>query len=333
MAVDPPSTHHSHLDPSDLCLRLTSRSSYGRKYRSTAYPTFNPKEKGGEHTTRSGSCYRRDPSAEDSTDSSPEQVARVETPRRSIHRKRTPESRSQERDSWKIVPRYPSPEQSPPREESGYPTGDLGEHVYLFETNMLLLQVSDAVTCRAFPTTLRKAAHAWFKSLQPRSIYSYGQLSDLFQKHFENKIVRISSNLKEDTKLKPVNLLRTYADVFAWTAADMPEINLETENMNRSILQGLKKKLDEAKGIWVDELPKVLWAYRTTPHSVTGETPFLLYYGTEAMLPVEIGVPTMGALHFNEVGLRANLDLVEEARTQAHELSVAIKQRVARYYN
>ncbi|KAK3012117.1 hypothetical protein RJ639_010590 [Escallonia herrerae] len=35
MAVAPPSTHYSHLNPSDLLLHLTSRSSYGRKYRST----------------------------------------------------------------------------------------------------------------------------------------------------------------------------------------------------------------------------------------------------------------------------------------------------------
>ncbi|KAK3026967.1 hypothetical protein RJ639_040819 [Escallonia herrerae] len=117
-----------------------------------------------------------------------------------------------------------------------------------------------------------------------------------------------------------------------WTEAESL-----AENMNRSILQGLKKKLDEAKGAWVDELPNVLWAYRTTPHSVTGETPFLLCYGTEAMLPVKIKVPTIRALHFhevnNEAGLRANLDLLDETRTQAHERSVVIKHRVARYYN
>ncbi|KAK2997639.1 hypothetical protein RJ639_026632 [Escallonia herrerae] len=191
MAVAPPPTYHSHLDPGDLRLRLTSRSSYGRKYQSTADPTYNHKDKSGDHVTRSGSCYRRDSSVEDSTNSSPAQAARVKTPRRSIHRKRTPESRSRERDSWKVVPRYHSPERSRPRNESGYPlskaiekaklppnfrmpqcdlydgTGDPGEHVYQFQTNMLLLQVSDAVMCRAFPTTLRKAAHAWFKSLQP----------------------------------------------------------------------------------------------------------------------------------------------------------------------
>ncbi|KAK3007892.1 hypothetical protein RJ639_015233 [Escallonia herrerae] len=122
-----------------------------------------------------------------------------------------------------------------------------------------------------------------------------------------------------------------------FTSVAHPQSNGQTKNMNRSILQGLKKKLNEAKGAWVDELPKVLWAYRTTPHSVTGETPFLLCYGTEAMLPVEIGVLTIRALHFHEVkngvGLRANLDLLDETRTQAHERSVVIKQRVTSYYN
>ncbi|KAK3024735.1 hypothetical protein RJ639_044672, partial [Escallonia herrerae] len=82
MAVAPPSTHHSHLDPSDLRLRLTSRSSYSRKYRSTADLTYDPREKSRDHVTRSGSCYRHDPSVEGSTNSSPEQVARDETPRR-----------------------------------------------------------------------------------------------------------------------------------------------------------------------------------------------------------------------------------------------------------
>ncbi|KAK3002057.1 hypothetical protein RJ639_021347 [Escallonia herrerae] len=100
---------------------------------------------------------------------------------------------------------------------------------------------------------------------------------------------------------------------------------------------GQRRIEEEAKGAWVDELPKVLWAYRTTPHSVIGKMPFSLCYGTEAILPVEIGVPTIRALHFselnNDVGLRANLDLVEVARTQAHVRSVNVKQRVARYYN
>ncbi|KAK2999486.1 hypothetical protein RJ639_024303 [Escallonia herrerae] len=263
MAVAPPSTHHSHLDPGDLRLRLTSRLSYGRKNRSTADPTFDPKEKGEEHMTRSGSCYRRDPSVEDSTNSSPAQAAEAETLRRSIHRKRTPEFRTRERDSWKVVPRYRCPERSPPREESGYPlseaiekaklpsnfrmpqcdlydgTGDPGEHVYQFKTNMLLLQVSDAVMCRAFLTTLRKTAHAWFKSLKPRSIYSFGQLSDLFQKHF------VSSRSQRKNSASLQNIVQEKNESLACFLGRFNAATLEIDNLDESVkytafLRGLR---------------------------------------------------------------------------------------------
>ncbi|KAK2997506.1 hypothetical protein RJ639_026438 [Escallonia herrerae] len=120
MAVAPPPTYHSHLDPGDLRLRLTSRSSYGHKYQSTADPTYNHKDKSGDHVTRSGSCYRHDSSVEDSTNSSPAQADEAEILRRSIHRKKKPEFRTRGLDSWKVTPRYRYPEQSPPREESGY---------------------------------------------------------------------------------------------------------------------------------------------------------------------------------------------------------------------
>ncbi|KAK3043359.1 hypothetical protein RJ639_002661 [Escallonia herrerae] len=263
MAVAPPPTYHSHLDPGDLRLRLTSRSSYGHKYQSTVDPTYNHKDKSGDHVTRSGSCYRRDSSVEDSTNSSPAQAARVKTPQRSIHRKRTPESHSQERDSWKVVPRYRSPERSRPRNESGYPlskaiekaklppnfrmpqcdlydgTGDPGEHVYQFQTNMLLLQVSDAVMCRAFPTTLRKAAHAWFKSLQPRSIYSFGQLSDLFQKHF------VSSRSRRKNSASLLNIVQEKNESLACFLGRFNAATLEIDNLDESLkytafLRGLR---------------------------------------------------------------------------------------------
>ncbi|KAI9120288.1 hypothetical protein K1719_007321 [Acacia pycnantha] len=40
---------------------------------------------------------------------------------------------------------------------------------------------------------------------------------------------------------------------------------------------------------WVDRLPYTLWGYRTSVRTSTGETPFKLTYGCEAMIPVEIG--------------------------------------------
>jgi len=43
-----------------------------------------------------------------------------------------------------------------------------------------------------------------------------------------------------------------------------PQKNRQAEAVNKVIINGLKKMLNEAKGRWMDELPHVLWTYRTT---------------------------------------------------------------------
>ena len=69
--------------------------------------------------------------------------------------------------------------------------------------------------------------------------------------------------------------------------------NGQAEAINKVILNGLKSRLDEAKGKWVDELSHVLWSYRTTPRTSTGETPFSMTYGAEAVISVETKFPMM----------------------------------------
>ena len=85
-------------------------------------------------------------------------------------------------------------------------------------------------------------------------------------------------------------------------------------------MNGLKKRLDDAKGKWVEELPHVLWTYRT-PRKSIGETPFSMTYGDEAVIPLENGFPTMRTSTFTSDGndelLKKNLDLVEERRENA----------------
>ncbi|MCI44918.1 gypsy retrotransposon integrase-like protein, partial [Trifolium medium] len=72
-----------------------------------------------------------------------------------------------------------------------------------------------------------------------------------------------------------------------FTSVEHPQTNGQAEAANRVILRGLKRRLDDAKNKWVEELWSVLWTYWTTPHSTTGETPFRLIYGTEAVIPVK----------------------------------------------
>ncbi|RDX87782.1 Tf2-9, partial [Mucuna pruriens] len=122
-----------------------------------------------------------------------------------------------------------------------------------------------------------------------------------------------------------------------FTSVEHPQSNGQAEAANKVILRGLRRRLEEAKGRWVEELPQVLWSYHTTPHSTTNETPFRLTFGTEAMIPVEIGEPSPRMALFepskNEEELRANLDLVQEAKEIAHVKEYAIKARAARKYN
>ena len=86
-------------------------------------------------------------------------------------------------------------------------------------------------------------------------------------------------------------------------------------------MSGLKKRLDDAKGKWVDELPHVLWTYQTTPCRSTGETPFSMTYGAEIVIPLETRFPTLRTCVFtpdsNDNLLKKSLDLVEERRKNA----------------
>ena len=78
-----------------------------------------------------------------------------------------------------------------------------------------------------------------------------------------------------------------------------PQGNRQAEAVNKVIVNSLKKRLDDAKGKWVEELPHVLWTYRTTPRRSTGENPFSMTYGAEADIPLEIGFPMSRTSSFN----------------------------------
>ena len=103
----------------------------------------------------------------------------------------------------------------------------------------------------------------------------------------------------------------------------------------------MKKKLDDAKGLWVQKLPEVLWAIRTTTTEATGEatgeTPFSIAFGTETILPIETLIPSGRVENFdaatNEECLRLSIDLIEERRERADLHNQVYKQRVARHYN
>ena len=66
----------------------------------------------------------------------------------------------------------------------------------------------------------------------------------------------------------------------------------------------------------------MLWAYRTTAKTTTGETPFSLAYGTDAVKPVECGIPSARYMWLDEDSnknlLNHSLEASDELRDKAH---------------
>ena len=87
----------------------------------------------------------------------------------------------------------------------------------------------------------------------------------------------------------------------------------------------------------MEELPHVLWTYRTTPRRSTGETPFSMTYGAEAVIPLESGFPTTRTSSFNpkdnDENLARGLDLIDEKRENAMVQLAHYQQKLKQGYD
>nr|CAH67296.1 OSIGBa0103O01.14 [Oryza sativa]CAH67380.1 OSIGBa0159F11.4 [Oryza sativa] len=119
-----------------------------------------------------------------------------------------------------------------------------------------------------------------------------------------------------------------------------PRSNGQVERANAEILKGLKTKtfniLKKHGDSWIEELPAVLWANRTTPSRATGETLFFLVYGAEAVLPSELTLRSPRATMYYEADQdqlrRDDLDYLEERRRRAALRAARYQQSLRRYH-
>ncbi|GJX35506.1 reverse transcriptase domain-containing protein [Tanacetum coccineum] len=116
-----------------------------------------------------------------------------------------------------------------------------------------------------------------------------------------------------------------------------PQTNRQMEKENRNLGEGIKAMLGGENKNWVEEVPHVLWVHRTTIKISNGHTSFSLTYGTEAVIPVEIGMPSLRCAKIdqavNDEALLLNLDVLEEEREKAAIQEARSKVKMERYYN
>ena len=87
----------------------------------------------------------------------------------------------------------------------------------------------------------------------------------------------------------------------------------------------------------MDELLSVLWAYKTTARTPTGETPFHLAYGSESVISAEVGLTSYKVGNYNKIKnnevMHLQLDLVDKVRATAEQMLARYQNLMAKHYN
>uniref|UniRef100_A0A2N9INK7 Integrase catalytic domain-containing protein n=1 Tax=Fagus sylvatica TaxID=28930 RepID=A0A2N9INK7_FAGSY len=121
-----------------------------------------------------------------------------------------------------------------------------------------------------------------------------------------------------------------------------PQGNGQAEATNRMLLRILSKMVFDYGNDWKAHLADVLWAYRSSPKTATGFTPFSLVYGTDTISPTELVVPSPRVMQGSELEVDANicaearmadLEGLDEARDLAKAKSQRNYQKMANVYS
>ena len=110
------------------------------------------------------------------------------------------------------------------------------------------------------------------------------------------------------------------------------------ELTNKAIIGNIRRNQEDKKGVWLEELPKVLWAQRMTKNRATDESPFALVFGIEVVILTEAGLPTLTTLvaenvEENQHQLPRNLDLLEEVREYAQIRRAVYQHKAWAFYD
>jgi hypothetical protein len=120
-----------------------------------------------------------------------------------------------------------------------------------------------------------------------------------------------------------------------------PRANGQVERANGMVLDALKKRLHDASntkgGKWIKELPNAHWGLHTQPTKSTGQSPYFLVYGTEAILPADIMWDSPAVEQYDE-GIsedsrRVVIDGLEEARCAALVQSARYLEGIRCYHD
>ncbi|XP_026423086.1 uncharacterized protein LOC113318970 [Papaver somniferum] len=119
-------------------------------------------------------------------------------------------------------------------------------------------------------------------------VYNYLTRGDLPRDRQEaNKIKSKATNYEQFEGENVRMLFNAFKIQFGKLTPLYPQNNGQAEATNKTLASTLKKKLEGHHKGWCEQIPNILWSYRTIRRDATGMSPFCLTYGMETVLPAE----------------------------------------------
>ena len=161
---------------------------------------------------------------------------------------------------------------------------------------------------------------AAFKEVTAETVVFFFQTQVLHRFGTPRRI--ISDNGPQYRSNKVLKFARSHKIDWRYSTIYNPRANGLAEAFNKTLIKILKKVLTRNKRDWHNKLSEVLWAYQTTHCTPTQSTPYQLVLGTEAVLPLEIQIPSL------RVTLRDGITDEKNAALRLEELESLDKKRL-----
>ncbi|XP_059629728.1 uncharacterized protein LOC132272643 [Cornus florida] len=136
------------------------------------------------------------------------------------------------------------------------------------------------------------------------------------------------------------DLFDIYNNQFTSSTPYFAQVNGQAEASNKVIIGIIEKMIEKYPQQWHNLLSKELWAYRNSKRTSTGVTPYMLTYGHDTVLPMEMTVKSARVAFQNELTLAeytqamlTELEDLNEVRLSALDHVIAQKKKVMRAYN
>ncbi|KAJ1700958.1 hypothetical protein LUZ63_000737 [Rhynchospora breviuscula] len=127
--------------------------------------------------------------------------------------------------------------------------------------------------------------------------------------------------------LRVNDFAKKYKIEWRYSSVYNPRANGLAEAFNKVLIKILRKTIGDNQRNWHEKLPEALWAYRITHRTATQATPYSLVYGTEAVLPIEVELPSL------RIAMASEIPLTKQIQLRLQELDGMDEKRLATQQN